>query len=96
MMKGVKRAILTDDDRVAFRLAERLRARGLYPLAETAAKKHHVLVGEMLGRGRSPSLVRARADLFVALRHLGMSYPEIGAMLDRDHTTVMAACKRLV
>ena len=76
------------------KLAERLRERGLYQLAEDAAKRHHVLVREVLGRGRTPMVVRARHDLFGALRKLGMSSREIGAMLDRDYTTILHACKR--
>lgn len=36
----------------------------------------------------------ARWAVMVALRNLGLSYPQIGRMVDRDHTTVMYGIHR--
>ena len=36
-----------------------------------------------------------RAEAMYVLRQFGMSYPEIGRLFKRDHTTVLAACRRV-
>jgi len=70
-----------------------LRARGLINIAEGIAARHHVDLGQVVGRGRMKSAVRARAELCSTLRDLGLSLPEIGLLIDRDHTTVMGAIR---
>ena len=48
---------------------------------------------DVRGKGRCPSIVRARWACMVALRRRKLSYPEIGqAMGGKDHSTVMNAC----
>lgn len=64
-------------------VAERLRERDLYLIAESAARRHHVLVDELLGRSRTQKVVEARRALVQALADEGFSYGEIAAMLDR-------------
>ncbi len=82
---------LTPDDEIAS-LGADLRARDLLELVEGIAKANHVTADAVLGRGRTLSVARARRAVCVALRGLGYSYVEVGQLVGRDHTTVMAAC----
>jgi chromosomal replication initiation ATPase DnaA len=51
---------------------------------------------ELLGWTRSRYLIRRRHALFYVLRTLtGLSYPEIGQVVDFDHTTVLYAYKKV-
>ena len=48
----------------------------------------------ILGGQRSKTIARARKlAMWLTRQRLGYSFPEIGAAFDRDHTTVMSACK---
>ena len=70
--------------------AERLRRIGALPLLEAVCAEHHVLPEQVLGRGRSRSVAAARHHLWLVLRDsLDFSYPEIAALFDVDHTTVL-------
>lgn len=69
---------------------EELRSRGLLDEARAVAEAHHVDLFDLLGRSRERSIARARAALYVRLHGLGLSSPEIGRALDRDHSTVLA------
>ncbi len=73
-------------------LAERIAARGLTGTVEALAQAYGVTSTDVLGRGRTKAVVRARTALMRSLRERGLSYPEIGHLLDRDHATVMYAC----
>ena len=77
-------------------LANRLQQHGLFGLVLDIAARRNVLPEDILGRRRGKLVMAARKDLYVALRERGMSYPEIGAMLDRDHTTVLSGCRSRV
>lgn len=51
---------------------------------------------EITGRSRMGSVTEARCIVcYVARRCTRMSYPQIGIAIDRDHTTVMSAVKRV-
>lgn len=50
---------------------------------------------DVLGRRRTADHVRARNAVMRRLWEDGFSSPEIGALLDRDHTTVLFALGRL-
>ena len=56
-----------------------------------------VRLSEMKGSGRRREVVRARqVAMFLCRKHLGASYPEIGARFGKkDHTTVLSACHRI-
>lgn len=41
------------------------------------------------GEGRSKNIVRARCEFSRQMRGLGYSYPEIGRMLNKDHSTIV-------
>ena len=57
-------------------------------IAATAAK-HQITMRAMLGQGRSPILVNARADAAIQLRRRGWTYQGIGELFGKHHTTVM-------
>jgi chromosomal replication initiation ATPase DnaA len=42
---------------------------------------------------RTAHVLRARRFVAMSLRREGLSYPEIGKLIGRDHTSVMNLCK---
>lgn len=69
-----------------------LRAAGYWPLVVRVAREHRVRVGDILSRDRRKKVSDARIAIYVLMRHtLVLSYPRIGELLGRDHTSVMAA-----
>lgn len=59
------------------------------------AQKHGVGVGDIRGTSRKPNLVLARQEAAYEIRmKRGLSLPQIGVMLGRDHTTVLHGIKR--
>ena len=85
-------------------LAELKRRRALAAIMEIRPEGHEVLrevaeacavpVEEITGRGVDPRLVAARAQVAEQLRARGWSYPRIGRLLGRDHSTVMSYMRR--
>ena len=59
------------------------------------ATARHVPERVMRGRLRDHHIVSARHECFVRLRdELGLSYPAIGRLMARDHSTVMYGIRR--
>lgn len=59
-------------------------------IVREVARGFRVTYDEIMGRRRERSIVIARAcAMAVVRRATTMSYPEIGDLFDRDHTTVM-------
>lgn len=57
---------------------------------------YEVPVDALRGTGRSPRLTTPRMVAMWLLRqHTGLSYPAIGSLFGRHHSTAMAACERL-
>lgn len=55
------------------------------------------MLARVLGRYRKPDIVVVRDELIWRLRHLEPaepSYPTIGEMLGKSHSTIIAACSR--
>ncbi len=48
---------------------------------------------QILSHRRDSKSVDARQKIAKALRLLGFSYPSIGAVMNRDHTSIMHLCK---
>jgi chromosomal replication initiator protein len=76
---------------------------GTYPpaldpqdIAKTVCRESNVTLEQMKGPSRKSSIVRARGLAMFLIRQLtSESYESIGALFsDRDHTTVMNACKK--
>ena len=63
--------------------------RGLGDLAREVARRHGIPIYEVVGRKRNVSVCSARKELYAVLRQKALSLPEIGALLGRDHTTVL-------
>ena len=63
---------------------------GALEALERIASEHGVTPVEVLGRDRSRSVARARAHFVHVLRSSSsLSYPEIGKLIGRDHSTAM-------
>lgn len=61
---------------------------------QASAEWAGVDLDEMLGPNRSRNKVKARRVASVALRILGYSFPQIGSMMARDHSTIMNLVNR--
>lgn len=64
------------------------------PIVQRCAELFLVAPRDLTGRYRFDFVMRARFALYLALRLQGRSYPNIGKIVDRDHTTVMDGVKR--
>ncbi|HEY3237398.1 MAG TPA: helix-turn-helix domain-containing protein [Polyangiaceae bacterium] len=76
---------------LATAVISRLRAHNLIPLLRQICDHRGVGMHELCGRGRSQNLGRARQELWWQIRnhpHRCYSYPEIGRLFHRDHTTI--------
>ena len=63
-------------------------------LQERAAELFGLCREDLLGQYRSASVTRCRhLAMLAARRRFAMSYPEFGRAFQRDHTTVIAACR---
>lgn len=70
-----------------------IETRGLRRLVNAVAAYHRVTPGELLGSGRTRQQAWARQSLWVELRALGWSTPEIGTATNRDHTSVLSGVR---
>ena len=61
-------------------------------IVDTVAQQVQVPVAEIMS-ARTPRALRARRIAYHAMREREMTYPEIGGVFGRDHTTIMEACK---
>jgi len=75
-------------------ILEALEERGLLEASRDIANSHHATMFEVCGRTRYSTIVRARHAIWLYLRTLGFSYPEIARIWDVDHTSVLSAVKR--
>lgn len=57
--------------------------------AEELASECGMDIASLLGHGQSRVQAAQRRKLAIYLRGLGMSFPRIGTLMGRDHTTVM-------
>jgi len=73
---------------------KRLVARHLLEAVYAVAVEHGVTLADILGRGRTKAVARARHVTWWTFRERGFSYPEIGWFFDVDHSTVMSACRK--
>lgn len=65
-------------------------------ILERIARLHDVSVSDILGRSRRPHHCAARWAVMSELRARRWSTSEIGALLRRDHATVMHGLRRAV
>lgn len=57
-------------------------------------ERHAISHYEMRSHICLRSLVDAREEVAIGLRGIGLSFPEIGRLMNRDHSTVMHLCDR--
>ena len=61
-----------------------------YDIIERVLSKHSVDMVEVMGRSRERIVADARHEIWYFMKKLGgLSYPQIGKMFNRDHTTIM-------
>lgn len=83
------------DERAGLRLITyRLTEIGLLKEVQAIVREHHVTWAQVCSRSRRKRICEARNAAFRFLRGVGFSYPEIGAIFDRDHSTVIAGVKK--
>ena len=75
--------------------AARLQALDLLDVTQIIARRHRVSFKEILSHSRVRRVRNARAEVFMLLRAADLSYPEIGAMTGRDHTSVLTVVHRV-
>lgn len=78
-------------------LVKKLRARKLYAFVEEVAQRYGCTVEMVVSQDRHASIACARHAVCYALRYelpdLELSFPEIGRLIGRDHSTVMSSVK---
>lgn len=74
---------------------DRIRSTPVSRIIDTAADLYGVDVDEVLSTSRNDRVVRARQAACWLLRGHGMSLPEIGKAIGRDHTTVLHAVRKI-
>lgn len=71
--------------------AVRFRSR---PVLKAVAERNGVEPEMITGPGSYSAIVRIRDEACWELRRAGLSYPEIGIAVNRDHSSVMSAVRR--
>ena len=59
------------------------------------AEAHDVAMKDVIGDNRTPHIIRARQEAYLALYEAGCSYASIGYLMQRHHTTVMSGIRKL-
>lgn len=59
------------------------------------AQHFKISVTDLVGTTRSPIVVIARHLAWYLEREKGLSYPAIGKLYEREHTTILIACKHV-
>lgn len=63
-------------------------------ICKVVCDHYGVTLDDLFSTRRWQPLARARQDAMCLIRRLvGLSYPQIGRIFDRDHTTVLYACR---
>jgi chromosomal replication initiation ATPase DnaA len=57
-------------------------------------ERRGVSVSDVMGKSRYKNVCSARKEVYVMLRGERLSYPVIGRMFSRDHTTVVDGVRR--
>jgi hypothetical protein len=72
-----------------------IRASGLGPMLDEICAEHNVSAEEVCGTRRHKQISAARQHLWSLVREeQGLSFPAIGRLFGRNHTTVMAGIQR--
>jgi hypothetical protein len=68
--------------------------RNLYRYLLSICGDSRFLLSEVFGRRRTKRIVAARTQCILFLKDLGWSYPEIGELMGRNHSTIMGYVKK--
>ncbi len=74
-------------------LAQRAIMRGVDDLVRGACTLFGITEREFYSVRKVRPIPEARAVAWIAMRQRGMSYPEIGWVTGRNHTTILTACQ---
>lgn len=88
---GLEQRVL---DRVAELIRPVLDERRSGPVADAFLATCGVTLDDMRAYDKSREITEIRHELMLLLRRHGWSYPRIGELLHRDHTTVMAGVRK--
>ena len=65
-------------------------------IARIVSDTCYVPLVELMGPGRRPRLVRIRhIAMYLARKHTQLSYPQLGQLFRRDHSSIQHACRRI-
>ena len=65
-------------------------------IMKVVASHYDLKVAELKGKSRAHVVSRPRqVAMYLSRKHTDHSFPEIGRAFDKDHTTVIAACRKL-
>lgn len=84
-------------EHLRFRMAEMSHAASLgrkYEMHIAVARQFNVTTAALRSEDKTRPVMRARWALCWLLRNSGISYPAIGQLVERDHSTVMHAIKK--
>lgn len=74
----------------------RLKTMGIYDDVARLIRPRGVSVEDLVSRNRHKNVSAARHEIMYWIRKtLNWSYPEIGKLFERDHTSIMAACRKI-
>ena len=78
-------------------LVSRAQRMSVESIQKTVADYFHVRVADLKSRRRHKTMVRPRqVAMYLCRKHSGASYPDLGSRFgDKDHTTIMSACKKI-
>ncbi len=78
-------------------LTTKAQALSVEAIQKTVAGFYQVKVSDLKSKSRQRILVRPRqVAMYLCRKHAGASFPELGSRFgDKDHTTVMSACKKI-
>jgi len=71
----------------------RCEGRQLIGVFNDVCRRHRIRLEDVYGRVRTKNVVQARRECWAATRRLGWSFPEIGHLWDRDHTTILTSLR---
>lgn len=67
-----------------------------HELVKRAASDYGISARLLMSRSQEPNVATARAIVAYILRHEhGLSYPRIGTIIDRDHTSVIPMVRKI-
>lgn len=78
-------------------LTSKAQALSVEAIQKTVAGYYSVKVSDLKSKSRQRILVKPRqVAMYLCRKHAGASFPELGSRFgDKDHTTVMSACKKI-